>query len=116
MRRWRREGEFGGSDERQKWLEECWEERWCGRCVGAVRFESCAIDDHGVITAVIHRSVVDKAVLKDFILGVLVIYSNLNIRIWQSRTHASQYLKGELHRPQLRLDQFEAKFGLGFVV
>lgn len=82
MWRWRREGEFGGLEKRQKWLEECWEERQRVGCAGVVRSESYAVDGHGVITAVIHRAVVDNAVLKDFILDVLVICSNLNIRIW----------------------------------
>lgn len=84
MRRRRGEGEFGGLDERQKWLEERWEERRRGGCFGVVRLESCAVDGHGVIAAIIHRTVVDKAILKDFILGVLVVCSNLNlnIRIW----------------------------------
>jgi hypothetical protein len=115
VRRWRREGEFGGLDERQKWFKERWEERWRAGCVIVVGLWSrtYAIDSHGVITGVILRIVVDGAVLEDLIL---IINSNLQIRIWQCRAHASQYLKGELHRPQLRLDALEAKFGLRFVI
>jgi hypothetical protein len=115
VRRWCREGKFSGLDERQKWLKERWEERWRVVCVIVVGLWSrtYAIDGHGVITGVIHRIVVDGAVLEDLIL---IIDSNLQIRIWQRRAHAGQYLKGELHRPQLGLDALETKFGLGFVI
>ena len=117
--RWYREGEIGGLDERQKWLEERWKEPRRARCGGVVRLESYAVDSHGVIRGVIiHRIVINSAVLEDLILDLrlLLIYFNLRIRVWQRCAHAGQYLKGELHRPQLRLDAFEAEFGLGFVV
>jgi hypothetical protein len=115
MRRWRREGKVGGLDERQKWLEERWEERRLVRYAGVIGLGSRAVDNHCVVTGLIHRIVVGGAVLEEFVFD-FTICSNLEIRIWQRRTHASQYLEGELDRPQLRLNAFEAKFGLRFVI
>jgi hypothetical protein len=79
--------------------------------MGVVGLESSIVDSHSVITGIIHR-----AVVKDLILDHLIIRSRLKIRIRQRCTYASQYLKGELYRPQLRFDAFETNFGLGFMV
>jgi len=93
--RGRREGEFGGLDERQERFEECWEEGWRG---GAVLFWG-AVERHRLIGRLVHGVVVCSAIRKDLILDLFLVDARLEVRVRKCRTHTREYLQRKLHSP-----------------